>query len=213
MRWHDATVESQQTFPVTRTSGHAPDARPTYNERDALTATLSRQAFVAKVAEHAERSLGDGTAFGVCLVDLDHFKNINLSHGPACGDDALRDVARRLVRTNLSGLEEPTERVIGRYDGNAFGVLVDTGSMESLVAAAHTLHQSVGDASSVTGSCLSASVGAVLARIGEHAGSVLVRAEQALYLAKQFGRDRVEVGRSPVPLRTTADVLVLRRSA
>ncbi|MDH3418537.1 MAG: GGDEF domain-containing protein [Gammaproteobacteria bacterium] len=198
---------------MTESTGRAPDAGPTDNEHDALTATLSRQAFVTRVAAYAERSLDDGTAFGVCLVDLDHFKNINLSHGPACGDDALRDIARRLVRTNFPELEEPTERIIGRYDGNAFGVLVATGCLEKLVAAAHTLHESVGDASSVTGSRLSASVGAVLARIGEDAGSVLVRAEQALYLAKQFGRDRVEIGRSPVPLRTSGDVLALRRSA
>ena len=198
---------------MTESTGRAPEAGPTDNEHDALTATLSRQAFVTRVAAHAERTLGDGTAFGVCLVDLDHFKNINLSHGPACGDDALREIARRLVRTNLPELAKPTERIIGRYDGNAFGVLVETGTLETLVAAAHALHESVGDASSVTGSRLSASVGAVLARIGEDAGSVLVRAEQALYLAKQFGRDRVEVGRSPVPLRTSGDVLVLRRSA
>jgi len=198
---------------VTELPGRASNAGPTDNELDALTATLSRQAFVTRVAAHAEGTSADGTAFGVCLVDMDHFKNINLSHGPACGDDALRDIARRLVRTNCPGLAQAAERIIGRYDGNAFGVLVEAGCLDTLVAAAHALHESVGNASSVTGSRLSASVGAVLARIGEDAGSVLMRAEQALYLAKQFGRDRVEVGRSPVPLRAGGDVLALRRSA
>ena len=100
MRWHDDLVKSEQLFPVTRTDGHALGVGPTDNERDALTATLSRPAFVAAVAARAERTSKDGETFGLCVVDLDHFKNINLSHGPACGDEALRDIAQRLVRTN-----------------------------------------------------------------------------------------------------------------
>ncbi len=198
---------------MTETTGHALGAVPKQSERDALTATLSRPAFVAKVATYAERASRDGEAFGLCLVDLDHFKNINLSHGPVCGDDALRDIARRLVRTNLPGFEESGELVVGRYDGNAFAVLVETSSLSTLEAVAHALHKSVGDGPSVTGTCLSASVGGVLARIGEDAGSLLTRAEQALYMAKQFGRDRVEVGASPVPLRARGVVLPIKRSA
>ena len=213
MRWHDSPVKSQRTFPVTEFSGGARQTRPTDIERDVLTATLSRQAFVANLAAHADRTFPDGTTFGVCLIDLDHFRNINLSHGPICGDAALRDVGQRLVRTTFPGLPSRTERIIGRYDGNAFAVLIETASMDALASAAHALHRTVGEVEFVSGSQLNASVGAVLARIGETTGSVLVRAEQALYLAKQFGRDRVEVGRSPVPLRTSGDVLALKRSA
>lgn len=198
---------------MTESSGHALGAGPTDNERDALTATLSRPAFVAKLAARAEGAARDGAAFGLCLVDLDHFKNINLSHGPVRGDDALRDIARRLVRTNLPGITASSERLVGRYDGDAFGVLIETDCAKTLEAAAHALQQLVGGAPSVSGARLSASVGGVLARIGEDAGSVLVRAEQALYLAKQFGRNRVEIGAGPVPLRASADVLPLKRSA
>lgn len=198
---------------MTAITGHALGAGPTDNERDALTATLSRPAFVAKVIAHAERASSDSQTFGLCLVDLDHFRNINLSHGPALGDDALRDVARRLVRTNLPGIEDSADLVVGRYDGNAFGVLVQTSCPDTLEAAAHALHDSVVATPSVTGTPLSASVGGVLARIGEEVGSVLVRAEQTLYLAKQFGRNRVELGTGPVPLRASGDVLPLKRSA
>lgn len=195
------------------TNGRVPGTGSTDDERDALTATLSRPAFVAKVATHGERALRNAETFGLCLVDLDHFKNINLSHGPARGDDALRDVARRLVRTNFPGSEKSGERIVGRYDGDAFAVLVETSSLSKLEAMAHALHESVVDGPSVTGACLSASVGGVLARIGEDAASVLVRAEQALYLAKQFGRNRIEIGKSPEPLRASGDVVPLKRSA
>ena len=162
------------------TPGRAHGVGPSENERDALTATLSRPAFVAVVAARAERTSRDAETFGLCLVDLDHFKKINLSHGPTCGDDALRDIANRLVRTNPPLEDSTSELVVGRYDGDAFGVLIDTSSLETLEAVAHVLHESVGATPSVTGSILSASVGGVVARIGEDAGSVLVRAEQAL---------------------------------
>ncbi len=198
---------------MAKTSGRVHGAGPTDNERDPLTAVLSRQAFIARIAAVAERASRDGETFGVCLVDIDRFRNINLTHGPACGDNALRDIARRLVRTTLPGTAQATDRVVGRFDGNAFGVLVGTDCSKALAAAAHALHESVGDTPYILGFSLSASVGGVLARIGEDAASVLTRAEQALYLAKQFGRNRVEIGTSPAPLSTTAAVLPLRRSA
>ena len=198
---------------MTETDGHTPGVGPKETERDALTATLSRPAFVARVGAHAERAARDTETFGLCVVDLDHFRNINLSHGPACGDDALRDVAQRLVRTNFPGIEDATDRVVGRYDGNAFAVLVETSALNTLTAAAHALHESVIAAPTENGFTCSASGGAVLARLGEDVGRVLVRAEQALYLAKQFGRNRVEVSASPEPLRTSGEVVTLKRSA
>lgn len=161
----------------------------------------------------AEQALSDGTSFGLCIVDVDHFKNINLSHGPTCGDDALRDIAERLVRTTSTDLGGSSEAIIGRYDGNAFAVLVESDSPPQLAGVAEALRQAVGSEPVLLGRRLSASVGAVLARIGEPVDALLVRAEQTLYLAKQFGRDRVEIGKSPAPLRAGNRVIALRRSA
>jgi diguanylate cyclase (GGDEF)-like protein len=198
---------------VAQSNEQALDRRPNDSERDELTATLSRRAFVAKLCLRAERALRDCAGFGLCVVDLDHFKNINLSHGPTCGDDALRAVAERLVRTISIGLQHGAEPVVARYDGNAFAVLIETTSLQGLGAAAEALRQAVTAEGTPLGACLSASVGAVLARIGEPVDALLVRAEQTLYLAKQFGRGRVEIGRTPAPLRAGGSVLALRRSA
>jgi diguanylate cyclase (GGDEF)-like protein len=198
---------------VTESSGRALEQRPIDSERDELTATLSRQAFVVKLTARTERALREGSGFGLCVVDLDHFKNINLSHGPTCGDDALRDIAQRLVRTTSAVPDCGSGAIIARYDGNAFAVLIETESPLALAAGAEALRQAVGDTRSPTGGSLSASVGAVLARIGEPVDALLVRAEQTLYLAKQFGRDRVEIGRSPTPVCVDRGVLALRRSA
>ena len=198
---------------MTESSGRALEQRPIDSERDELTATLSRQAFVVKLTARTERALREGSGFGLCVVDLDHFKNINLSHGPTCGDDALRDIAQRLVRTTSAVPDGGSGAIIARYDGNAFAVLIETESPLALAAGAEALRQAVGDTRSPTGGSLSASVGAVLARIGEPVDALLVRAEQTLYLAKQFGRDRVEIGRSPTPVGVDRSVLALRRSA
>jgi diguanylate cyclase (GGDEF)-like protein len=173
----------------------------------------SRIAFVASLTARAERALADGAAFGLCIVDLDHFKKINLSHGPTCGDDVLRGVAERLVRTTCAELVNDTELLVGRYDGDAFAVVVDSQSLRALATAAETLRIAVATLSLPTGARLSASVGAIQARVGEGTEALLVRAEQALYLAKQFGRDRVEIGRAPTPLRAGGTVLPWRRSA
>jgi PleD family two-component response regulator len=60
---------------------------------------------------------------------------------------------------------------------------------------------------------VSASAGAAIARLGEPPDEVLLRAEQALYLAKQLGRDRLELSPSPASRRGPAKVVSLQRSA
>jgi diguanylate cyclase (GGDEF)-like protein len=172
---------------------------------------LSRRAFVTALEARAARALSERAIFGLCIVDVDHFKNINLSHGPSCGDGALRDIAQRLVRTTSDDAAET--RVVGRYDGDAFAVLVDADTPETLARAAESMRRAVAAQTSQERGAMSASVGAVLARLGESADALLVRAEQTLYLAKQFGRDRVEIGRSPAPLRAEAPVTAMRRIA
>jgi diguanylate cyclase (GGDEF)-like protein len=198
---------------MTDVSEGASAKRSTASERDALTGLPVRSAFVTRLTARAERALLESTPFGLCIVDFDHFKKINLSHGPTCGDAVLRDVAQRLVRTITAVLPDGAEPLVGRYDGNAFAVLVESQSPQELAAAAEALRHAVMTTAPPTGSRITASVGAVQTRIGEGTDALLVRAEQALYLAKQFGRDRVEIGRTPTPLRADGTVLSLRRSA
>ena len=198
---------------MTHVSEEARGKRSSASDSDALTGLPARSAFVTRLTARAERALLDGTPFGLCIVDFDQFKKINLSHGPTCGDAVLRDVAQRLVRTITAVLPDDAEPLVGRYDGNAFGVLVESRTPQELAAAAEALRHAVMTSVLPTGSRITASVGAVQARIGEGSDALLVRAEQALYLAKQFGRDRVEIGRAPTPPRAGGTVLALRRSA
>jgi len=197
------------TYPTER----ADHARAQNAERDPLTQTLTRQAFADQLATRLERARRDAEPFGVCVVDLDRFKNINLSHGPSRGDDVLRDVAARLVRTIKATTDHPADPVVARYDGNAFAVIVETLSLRQLAEAADEARRAITETRSADGTNLSASVGAVLARIGEGADSLLLRAEQTLFLAKQSGRDRIEVAAGPELQRAEPIVLSLRRRA
>lgn len=160
-----------------------------------------------------ERAVRDAEPFGVCLVDLDRFKNINLSHGPSRGDDVLSDVAARLVRTTSEISGVGAEPVIARYDGNAFALLVETLSARQLETVAEGLRSAVSAGAPDDAFSLSASVGAAMARIGDDADALLLRAEQALFLAKQSGRDRVEVAVGPEPRPAEPIVLSLHRRA
>jgi diguanylate cyclase (GGDEF)-like protein len=198
---------------VTHPTGRASHARAHNDDRDALTQTLLRPAFVLHLQSRLERAVHDAEPFGVCLVDLDRFKNINLSHGPSRGDDVLSDVAARLVRTAHAMLDVGAEPVIARYDGNAFALLVETQSARRLESVAEGLRSAVSTGASDDAFSLSASVGAALARIGEAPDALLLRAEQTLFLAKQSGRDRVEVAVGPEPQRIEPIVLSLRQRA
>lgn len=182
-------------------------------ERDDLTGLASRSKLVASLRARAERALSDGLVFGLVIVDFDHFKKINLSHGPTCGDAVLRDAAQRLVRTISADASSGRDAVTARYDGDAFALLVESRTPRALATAAEIVRQAVAAAAPAADLRLTVSVGAAQTRIGESADALLVRAEQALYLAKQFGRDRIEIARAPTPMRAPATVSALRRSA
>jgi diguanylate cyclase (GGDEF)-like protein len=198
---------------VTHSTGLASHARAHNDERDALTQTLLRPAFVSHLRTRLEQAARDAEPFGLCLIDLDRFKNINLSHGPSRGDDVLSEVAARLVRTTNAIPGVAAEPIIARYDGNAFALLVETLSARQLTEVAEHLRSTVSTGAPRDAVSLSASVGAALARIGEGADALLLRAEQALFLAKQSGRDRVEVAVGPERRRAEPIVLSLRHRA
>jgi diguanylate cyclase (GGDEF)-like protein len=180
-------------------------------ETDELTGTLTRLAFIAQLRARLRAAANVGTPFGICIVDLDHLKRINLSHGLTRGDAALRGVAGQLVRTSHTDFGE-SSLTVGRYDGGAFAAIVEVDSLAKLLRAAEAMRFAVA-AAGTDDIRLSASVGVALARCGESADDVLLRAEQALFLAKQFGRDRLEISPSPTPPRGPGRVVPLRRRA
>lgn len=182
-------------------------------QRDSLTGVLTRTAFFERAYALQRRQMLDRCA--VVIVDLDHFRSINDSHGHRGGDVVLSHVARRLVGAiRLADL-------LGRYGGEEFCILLADCSATDAQALAGRL---VSDARSQivrlpNGRCVAYTLSAGFAhwqRSPASAGTPLLlgelidRADQALHLAKRSGRDRAvgaptePVGQVPRPRTMTA---------
>ena len=148
---------------------------------DPLTGCLNRRAFLERLDRAAA---GAGAGWVVCLVDLDGFKGVNDRAGHAAGDAVLR-----AVTVALGGVVRETDTV-ARLGGDEFAVLAaaDAGGSEALAA---RLREAVAAAGGATG--VTASVGATDVRPGDEGDEVLGRADQAMYLAKGAGGNRVTV--------------------
>jgi diguanylate cyclase (GGDEF)-like protein len=135
---------------------------------------------------------------GVVIVDLDHFKNINDTYGHVAGDAVLREAARRMQ----NGIRQYD--CVGRYGGEEFLILFPGCTEQECFAQADRLRKQLAQTEmSVNDSALrvTASFGVTAARPGENCTqeALIRRADEALYLAKKSGRNRVEIHRPERP--------------
>jgi len=165
---------------------------------DALTGLANRRAFVARL--EVELSLvttgadtGDRGGM-LIMLDLDHFKRINDTYGHASGDKVLVHLARLLHGTVLR-----KDDLAGRLGGEEFAVLLPGTNPEDGLAVAERLRQELAHSriDAEDGRVISLTLSAGLAPLGGDAASVLARADEALYLAKNAGRNRVVVAAAP----------------
>jgi two-component system, cell cycle response regulator len=157
---------------------------------DPLTQTMNRGAIMARLHEEVERSKREGSTLAIGVLDIDHFKLVNDIHGHAAGDQVLREVVRRLTVAfrPYDGL--------GRVGGEEFLLLIPGTSPDCAQAVFERLRQAVcaapidylGQQIDVT-----VSLGGTTTRGDEPEDQVLIRADDALYRAKNLGRDRVEM--------------------
>lgn len=158
---------------------------------DGLTGLHNRRYFDARLQIAHAQALQNQSCYGVVLVDADHFKRVNDDYGHLVGDDVLKALAR--VMTNVT---RDTD-VVARYGGEEFVVLVPYVRADAdLIALGEKICQAARHIEVVPGVMLSVSVGVARSALSNDASplQVLDRADQALYRAKQSGRDRVERG-------------------
>ncbi len=153
---------------------------------DELTGLPNRRAVLARL-----RALLDGPGAPTCalmIADLDHFKPINDRHGHAVGDEVLRAVGSVLTEA----VREPV--FVGRLGGEEFLVVLPQTDLESARQAAERLREQISaiDTSRwFTDHGLAVSLGVTVSHPGDTEGSMLHRADTALYEAKHSGRNRV----------------------
>lgn len=155
--------------------------------RDALTAVANRGELETQLATMVSAfGRNHDEPFSVIFVDADHFKSINDTHGHAVGDKVLIDLARLLQKETYSG------EVVGRYGGEEFVVLCPGTALDEGVRRAERLRNVVRTArvADIERLRITASFGVSQAEPGDSVESVLRRADKALYMAKQTGRDK-----------------------
>jgi diguanylate cyclase (GGDEF)-like protein len=167
---------------------------PSYDD---LTLALTRPAFIRELSDQAYAAQRSGSAFALLLLDVDHLQNINDCQGIAAGDEVLAGLADRCRKVITEPAWHRSEYTFGRYDGGALMVLARPCASSQAEMLAEALRFAA--AEKPLGERISAtvSIGVAQFRIGESVDELLARTERVLHIAKQFGRDRVEVAHSP----------------
>jgi diguanylate cyclase (GGDEF)-like protein/PAS domain S-box-containing protein len=156
---------------------------------DDLTRLPNRRHFDLQLDRRLAELNRFGWPFGVLMVDIDHFKNVNDNHGHHVGDQVLHLVARTLL-ANCRSLD-----TVARWGGEEFAAIIANVREEELRTVGEKLRAMV-EASGLRESSsapvrVTISVGGTMARPNEPATDVMRRADDMLYAAKRSGRNRV----------------------
>ncbi len=157
---------------------------------DELTGLYVRRLILQRLRQEVRRFQRYGRPIAVAVMDLDHFKKVNDSYGHAAGDEVLRTLGRLLQEKTRRELDIP-----GRIGGEEFLLIMPETSVDGAVLACDRLRQAVeaeridfdGEELRVT-----LSIGVAARESGDESpASLLRRADEACYAAKDAGRNRV----------------------
>jgi diguanylate cyclase (GGDEF)-like protein/putative nucleotidyltransferase with HDIG domain/PAS domain S-box-containing protein len=188
--WHGA-VEIIRDF--TRSGGKRPQEFRELQlaaSRDPLTAVANRGELETQLLAMVKNHHDDPDQSGsVIFLDVDFFKQINDTHGHAVGDKVLVELARLLQHETYSG------EVVGRYGGEEFVILCPGTDQEAAVRRAERLRTAISRMKfpREPNLKLTASFGVTPIEPGDSVESVLRRADKALYLSKEQGRNQTTV--------------------
>jgi diguanylate cyclase (GGDEF)-like protein len=156
---------------------------------DALTGTLNRRQLFKLAQEELSRARERGHGLAVLMLDIDHFKRINDSYGHPTGDEALKHLAGRL-RASVRQAD-----LIGRLGGEEFAVVLPAITLQAALRVAAGLRAGVEEMPVTQGARrinMTISIGLSLMHDTDYSiEQVIARADEALYQAKDGGRNRV----------------------
>jgi two-component system cell cycle response regulator len=177
---------------------------------DALTGIANRGVALDAINRERARQVREGGSFGIILIDLDHFKQINDTYGHLCGDAVLKEAVRR-----VTDCVRPYDTV-GRYGGEEFLIVAPSSDGSGILVLADRIRKELQSLPFTTDEgelSVTASCGAAVSRgdkpMDSHA--LLRLADEALYRAKEQGRNRSELAIQPE--QQDPDALVARPSS
>lgn len=156
--------------------------------RDNLTGLFNRGALLREAAQVINRGREQGLVYSVLMIDLDRFKQINDTYGHLAGDNVLRTVSSVLAREASPGI------LPGRFGGEEFLLLLADTPLAPAKQKAEQLRLAIADLqidTETTTLSVTTSIGVAEGAAGEALEEVIQRADQALYTAKEKGRNLV----------------------
>lgn len=155
---------------------------------DSLTGVPNRRSLMDQIESALSRRSGKPLA--LLMIDVDHFKDINDTHGHPAGDEVLRQITRLLTERLRGG------DVLGRYGGEEFCVLAPDTDSNGALMLAESLRTTIAEASLSTDNgelfvTVSIGISHCPANVSRELKLLLAEADAALYHAKQTGRNRV----------------------
>lgn len=163
------------------------------SKTDLLTEISNRRHLMERFKEELERSKRSGTELCCIMLDVDHFKSINDNFGHLKGDDVLRELAK-ILKNSVR-----TYDVLGRYGGEEFMILLPSTNLEKAAVLAERIRQTMEhnlgtNSGFATDKNITISIGLTDACAGDtNIEPIVKRADEALYKAKEGGRNKVEI--------------------
>jgi diguanylate cyclase (GGDEF)-like protein/PAS domain S-box-containing protein len=154
---------------------------------DDLTGILNRRAFMEQAATEVSRYRRTGVPLSVVMMDIDHFKSINDNYGHAAGDSILQRFSK-LVADSLRATD-----VFGRIGGEEFCIIFGDSRAESAQLVSERIRKTIAEkcATGLIPGNVTCSIGiSTITKMDVDISAVMQRADQALYEAKEGGRNR-----------------------
>jgi diguanylate cyclase (GGDEF)-like protein len=158
-------------------------------DRDQLTPTLNRRAFLRELHRTMSEVERYKTPAAVLYVDLDGFKALNDGYGHAAGDAVLRHVGRLLTESVRES------DVVGRLGGDEFGVILNRVSAEEATAKAKSLDEKINNSAILHAGVahrVAASIGVHAIAMNEDPETAIARADEAMYVDKNARREQAQ---------------------
>ncbi len=162
------------------------------SKTDVLTGISNRRAFEAALEHTLENAREQQQVFCLLICDIDHFKRFNDTYGHLVGDKVLRFVATTLKRA-VKGRD-----LVARYGGEEFAIILPETRLAGARSVAEQIRSAVsaGNLKDKNGDAcygrITVSIGVAQSASDDDAASLIQRADEALYQAKEKGRNRVE---------------------
>jgi diguanylate cyclase (GGDEF)-like protein/PAS domain S-box-containing protein len=158
------------------------------SSHDTLTGIYNRRAFVKQLQTQIKSASRYKEPFGFIMFDIDYFKKINDTYGHQVGDTILITISNT-IQDNLR-----EDDFFARWGGEEFVIIAKYSDINSLIHLIQKLQTKLFETSFAPVEQLTCSFGITIYTDGDDDESIVKRADQALYLAKENGRNRYEIG-------------------